>query len=611
MGDLQRMHNRVAARTRPGSGGLPERFKRRLEAKARRQAAEEEAALKAALAQQQINAQRERDRLLQDFQVANTNQRANISAGQAQRDFGYRSQLAEDDREGTMKRDELRNRFEEAQRRQQAKEQAERDRRLFEQTQQRDTSQFQNQLQRDATQMGYQQERDQFQQDATLKRDAMQFGFNTLRDDQQQQNLLERDTLQDVQQRQRDERLNQFDVQADDRRQQNVLQRDEIQQGFSVDRAQMQQEFTRESMYQREAAEISARWQGQVQQARSAGMEFSDRQRKQMQEMDATFRKNVLNGPWDEVMKQRALVEHQKKLSAIIPEQRVTSPDEEISQQFRMDPEWGPMKRRFDSQGRPDWEPLGMGGSGGGEDRQAMQREKDIQRATFEREDKFNDLVDRLASEVDPVSGEPKYPNRGAVMQEAKRRFDRTEANYREIYGLPPHPLWQHEADELRGAAASSAIGWDASPMQSADPQQQMGLSPDRLSGDSPLALRKLSEPVTISPTTIDDQMGQLQSQGEPEAAAALARIKELTAQFKGAPPDGTPEKAEMIDAIRFLKAKGVSLSGSQEQDRASSAREARRKAPRSTGGTSASAARERARKSRLPAWNQQMPGSL
>jgi hypothetical protein len=70
MGDLQRMHNRVAARTRPGSGGLPERFKRRLEAKARRQAAEEEAALKAALAQQQINAQRERDKLLQDFQVA-------------------------------------------------------------------------------------------------------------------------------------------------------------------------------------------------------------------------------------------------------------------------------------------------------------------------------------------------------------------------------------------------------------------------------------------------------------------------------------------------------------------------------------------------------------
>jgi hypothetical protein len=53
--------------------------------------------------------------------------------------------------------------------------------------------------------------------------------------------------------------------------------------------------------------------------------------------------------------------------------------------------------------------------------------------------------------------------------------------------------------------------------------------------------------------------MGQLESQGEPEAAAALARIKELTAQFEGAPPDGTPEKAEMIDAIRFLKAKGVS----------------------------------------------------
>jgi hypothetical protein len=89
------------------------------------------------------------------------------------------------------------------------------------------------------------------------------FGFGALRDDaRQQQNLLERDTLRDVQQRQRDERLNQFDVQADDRRQQNVLQRDELQQGFSVDRAQMQQEFTRESMYQREAADISARWQG-------------------------------------------------------------------------------------------------------------------------------------------------------------------------------------------------------------------------------------------------------------------------------------------------------------------------------------------------------------
>jgi hypothetical protein len=583
MGDLQRMHNRVAARTRPGSGDLPERFKRRLEAKARRQAAEEEAALKAALAQQQINAQRERDKLLQDFQVQNTNQRAGISAGQAQRDFGYRSQLAEDDREGTMKRDELRNRFEEAQRRQQAKDQEERDRRLFEQTQQRDTSQFQNQLQRDATQMGYQQERDQFQQGATLQRDVLQNQFGAQRDERQQQNLLERDTLRDVQQRQRDDRLNQFDIQADNRRQQNVLQRDELQQ-----------DYTQENMYQREAADISARWQQQVAQAKNAGFDFSQRQRQEMQQLEATMRKNVLNGPYDDVLKQRAMVEYQKKMAAIIPEERVTSPDEEISQQFRMDPEWGPMKRRFDSQGRPDWEPLGMGGSNSSQDRMSAQQQKDMQRALFEREDKFNDLVDRLSTELDPATDGPKYKSRQAVMNEAMNRFAPYEKHYREQFGLPPLTAFQQEADaERRRYSGSSAIGWEETPQQQANPQQQTGLSQDRLVGDDPAALRKLQKPVAISPATIDDQMGQLESQGEPEAAAALARIKELTAQFKGAPPEGTPEKAEMIDAIRFLKAKGVSLKGGRTQDKTSGARESR--------------------KSRLPVWRQydNMPGNL
>jgi len=472
MSDLQKMRDRAVARKLPGSGGLPERFRRRLEAKARRQAAEEEAALKAALAQQQINAQRERDKLLQEFEVQNTGQRAGIAANQAQRDFGYRSQLAEDDREGTLKRDTLQNRFAEAQARQQAREQEERDRRLFEQTQQRDTSQFQNQLVRDATQQGYTQARDAIQNENLLNRDAMQFGFSTLRDDQQQQNLLERDTLRDVQQRQRDNRLNQFDIQADDRRQQNTLERDRLQQDFSIDRAELQQDFTQENMYQREAADISMRWQQQVAQAKNAGFDFSDRQRKEMQEMESAFRKNVLNGDWEEGLKQRAMVEYQKKLSAIIPEQRITSPEEEISQQFRMDPEWGPMKRHLDSQGRPDWEPLGMGSSGGGEDKQAERQQEAIRKARRDRLDRFNDLVDKLSTAEKPGVGGLLYPNKNAVMKAAMDQFAMDEEYYRSEYGLEPLPPYQAEADAERSRySGSSAIGWEeAAP---ANPQQQ------------------------------------------------------------------------------------------------------------------------------------------
>lgn len=441
-----------AANARP----LPERFKRRIEEAEKRKAAKLAAAIAAEQERQRAELQRQRDRQLQEYEQANAAQRAMFSANAAENQYGYSSRLADQQQKGQLKRDSLQNRFDEARARQQTRDQEMRDLRQFELAQKENATQFQNQMQRDAVQQGYTKERDQLQNAATRDRDYLQFGFSTLRDDQQQQNTLQRDAFQQRQQLERDRILNQFSVQDDERRQRNTLERDAIQNQFATEADARQQGYTRQNMYQREAADISARWQEQIAQARNAGLDFSDRQRKEMQEMDEAFRKNVLNGPWDEDMKQQAMVEYQKKLSAIIPNEKIQDPMQVLQQSVMFDERNGTWFRQSrDARGFPTFDPI-SGGSGQGEDKQAQaeqklaeQQQQKIHKAEMDRLDRFNDLVDSLATEVDPVTGEPVYRNRADVMNEAMKRFDPYEKLWRKI-GLPPMSVYQQEADAIR-----------------------------------------------------------------------------------------------------------------------------------------------------------------
>jgi len=558
-----------------------ERFARRIEENNKRRAEAEAAAREAALEQQKIDAQMQRDKLLQQFEQANTGQRAGIAANQAYQQFGYSSQLDKQQQQGQRQRDELQNRFASAQARQQAREQELRDQRQFGFAQQENATQFQNQLFRDDVQQGYSRERDQFQDDATLKRDAMQFGYGALRDQQQQQNTLQRDAFQNRTQRERDQLLNQFSTQADERQWQNQAERDERLNEFSVQGDYRQQGFNQESMYQREAADISARWQEQVAQARNAGLDFSEQQRKEMQDLDASFRKNVINGPYPEDLKQQAMVEHQKKLSAIIPNERVQDPAQQLQQSLLFDDRLPgvPFMMSQDAKGNPRFDPISLGG---GQDRQAEaeqkkaeQQQQAAQKAEFDRLKQFDALVDRLSVEIDPVTEERVYKTRDDAVREAMNRFSKTERRFRDVYGLPPLEPYQAEIDAIRAQKEQeSEKAWLEGPSRQA-PQDavQQRVNPYRQQPQggipTPGVTRQPApppppKPVSVSATNIDEQMNKLATGGDVESAAALRAVKDITAKHGGAPPDGSEDQAILDDAVRFLEAKGVSISANK-----------------------------------------------
>lgn len=444
-GDLQSMRQRVSAAdsVRPQRRGLPDRFQRRVEEAAKRRAAAEAAAAQAALEQQRIDAQARRDQMQHKYGLSSTAQRAAYAADAAANQYQYESRLTDKQQKGQRQRDLLQDRFDTARARQQAREQEIRDFRQFGFSQQEDATQFQNQMQRDAVQQGYTVDRDKLQNRATLERDAMQFGYNTLRNDQDQKNTLQRDSLQ-----------NMFRTAEDVRQQQFTLERDDLRNEFEVQADERQQQYNQQNLYQREAADISAKWMDQVNQARNAGLEFSPRQQKEMQELDAAFRKNVMNGPYDNGLKQQAMVEYQKKLAAIIPEEKVRVPQQTFEQSIVRDQETG---QRFmtirDPKGFERFEPLDVGQEAQAQNKQAealmkhqQQQQEKIQKANFERLDKFRDVVNEVRMETD-ADANAIYKDEESVMREAMKRFQPYENAYRNDYGLQPlQPYQEAEA---------------------------------------------------------------------------------------------------------------------------------------------------------------------
>ena len=427
--------------------------KRRLE----RERAKQEAALQA----QKDAAIAARDDRQQKNALQTNAQRASIALDAANVDFQNQTRLNDQERRAIRDRDKRLNQFDTQQLQMKSRDLRDRDQRQFGYTMAENEQQFLNQMDRDAAQHGYTTARDRLQNDATLQRDAFQYGLDTRRQAQQQRDTLQRDMIQSGLQAQRDQRLNQFDLQRDQMQQDNTLERDKLQNRFQTERDfrqnqfqtegdYRQQGFTQQNMYQRETADVAAKWQEQIQQARNAGLDFSPAQQQEMKLLDKAFRQNVLNSNMREDLKQRAMLEHQKKLATFIPENRVQHPQQVFEQSIVRDQETG---QKFivtqGPNGVPRYEPIDALGSGGGIDQQAKMEEKkaaELRKMKLEREKNLQSLHRELTQEVD-ADGNRVYDTPEKVDAELLRRFAADEIYYVES-GLPPHELFQMKAKQ-------------------------------------------------------------------------------------------------------------------------------------------------------------------
>lgn len=410
------------------------------EAQERRRLAEEKARQEAALQAQQLAEQARRQERQQAYDMQNTAHRANINADSAAMDHLYSTQQMTQQQKGLLKRDEFQGKLTTERDRRQALDQQVRDTRQFGFQTDENNQKFGQQLKRDEVQQQYATQSDQQQHYNTLDRDASQFGFDTQRENQQQGHTLQRDAMQFGQQ----------------------IQRDEYQNQYSMQRDEQQQQYTQQNMYQRETADVAAQWNDRVQQARSAGLDFSPRQQQEMKELDAAFRKNVMNSDLDEGLKQQAMLMHQKKLASIIPEDKVVTPEQEIQQQFYEDPRMGMMRRTVSQHGAV-WEPLGLG-SGGGPDpakeqaaqqKEQQQQAEKIRKAMFDREDRWDALVNDISTRLNADETGPLYDSKtpegqAKIEEQARKEFASKEKYYRELDNLPPHHSFQREADAER-----------------------------------------------------------------------------------------------------------------------------------------------------------------
>lgn len=461
--------------------------KARAEAEERRRLAEAQARQETALQNQQLAAQSQRQQQEQAYTMQNTAQRANINADAANMDHVYTTQRDQLQQKGIQKRDQLQAGYDKEAERRKALDQQIRDQRMFGFQTQENDQQFGHQIRRDELQHGNTMRRDQQQQYNTLERDASQFGYSTLENRQQQRNTLERDAMQHGNQLQRDELQNDY-----------AMQRDELQYGSQFERDKMQQQFEQQNMYQRETADIAANWNEQVQQARNAGMDFSPRQQQEMKELDAAFRKNVMNSDLDQGLKQQAMLLHQKKLAAIIPEEKVRNPQESFEQSIVRDPETG---EKFmvirDPKGFDRYEPIGTGQPDQAKQIAEQQKKASEQRKMIlDREKDFQKLHREIKDEQDPDTLEKIYKTPEEVDEEALRRFAADERYYTDS-GLPPHEMYQLKAKKDEQKKNRELENWKKQPHKFVGPQTP-GATPQATENPYRQKLEQASQPKPI-----------------------------------------------------------------------------------------------------------------
>ena len=407
-----------------------------IERREKRRREEEEAKRKAELQAQQDAAQAQRDKQQQKYGQADTAQRAYYAANEAADDFNRTKQLNRQQQKDVRRRDTLNNDFTLTRDREQARDQQDRDQLQFGFDTRENEQKFGYQMQENDQQFGHQMQRDRFQHGNTLERDNMQFGYDSLRADQTHGNTMQRDSA-----------LNEFDTQRDVRQNQFQGERDNRLNMFDVNREARQQQYTQQNQYQRETAEISARWQEQIQQARNAGMDFSEAQKQEMKDLDKTFRKNVLNGPYDEGLKQQAMLEHQKKLAAIVPEEKIANPTEGLNSSLIFhEPTKSWYMQGRDSKGFPTYEPLGGPNDGVAEQQQLQMQQQEKERQQVEKQaealrkvklDRLNQFREILREKqtAETSLGEKMYAD---PMKAAQEEFKDHDLFYQKEYQLEP-----------------------------------------------------------------------------------------------------------------------------------------------------------------------------
>ena len=498
-----------------------------IERREKRRREEEEAKRKAELQAQQEGAQERRDERQHKYGQSDTNQRAGIASAAADQDFLNTSQLNRQQQAGLLKRDDRQNQFMTGRDLQQAIDVQNRDKRQFGYSRMDSEQKFGQQLQRDELQQGY-----------TLDRDASQNGM----------------------QAERDQRLNQFDSQRTQGQNQFQLERDAKQQGYS------QQDAAR-----RETAEISAKWNDQIQQARSQGLDFSEAQKQKLNELDRVFRENVMgNDELDEGLRQQAMLLHQKKVSRIIPDEVVKSPQDIYQQKRIFDEELGMyFLQGQDAKGNPTFEHIA--GRGGGFAEQQRMREKEQQRtdkqmdvtrkAEFDREERWQKTLDDVRNTL--VNDEPVFTDPVLMEKEAMRRFERTDNLYRDKYGLEPFEPYKRQAEEIRKSQIpvqqqparnnpySRENRKDYVPQGPVDPlgirQSQFPSGPQQ----SQLPVRP------NAPRIIPAEKGA-DPNANPETAKVLEMVNHITNKWPNGVPSGSQDHQDLFKAYKFLKEQGL-----------------------------------------------------
>lgn len=562
-GDIELARTRAAAAGQPSYASTRASYMKSLDAAMQRRAAkaqqEEQARRAAAAGRQSRQSERDQAEQQQQYAAALAAQRANIAADQAAADARYRQQFAQQQQQADRKTQESESRARRQQQLLDIQAQTDRDRR-----------QFGAEAEQQQRQNLYQFYRDMLQHQNTLDRDVAQYGLNAMQSQQDLHGRMQQEYLQGQIQADRDLRLYQYDVQQRQMQDEALRQRDAIAFQQATMQREAEQKFARQSQFEREAADIAARWQAGVQERKDAGLDFSPQQQQQMQKMEEAFYANVVSSNLPDDVKARAAVRYQQQLSAIMPSQKVITPEQEINDQFYLHPQLGMMQRRVGSNGLPEWNPIGMGGEGAGSagDSQAAQlqfaaaqkaqlaQEKAMNDARKQRIDEFEKVYDSLATATTPA-GDAMYDTatpdgQQKLLDAAKRRFEARERVYTENIGLEP---------------------FDVSPYQptNAPPAQSQPRVFESNYGDRANAIRSganTQTPATTPPSTgatkpanskLNSQFQLAAENADSDAIEALGRVAELTA--KGPPRLGSQEMQELTVLLEVLAAGGYDLT--------------------------------------------------
>lgn len=591
--DLELARERAAMRGQPTYDERRASYLRTLEAaieRRNRQRLQEEQSR-----QQQGNARRDAAtdattaKRQQQYAAANMAQQAAIAADRDAADARYRQQLALQQQQADMRQQQFDAKSQRQGQLLDIQAQTDRDKRQYAADLEQARQQAELQAYRDVMQQQNTLERDAFQQQNLLQRDATQFGMDVLRADQSQQNTMQRDYMQGALQAERDARLNQYDVQQRQDLAVQQQQRDNAAFLQSRIRDREQQKFAAQSQFEQEAADIAAKWQAQVQQRKDAGLEFSASQQAQMQQMEQAFLENVVNADLPDDIKARANVQYQRRLSAIVPLEKVVTPEQEIAAQFYEHPKYGLLQKTVGSNGMPQWDIVGTMGPGSGQEAAVARQQQATEKAAAAQQKALNDarlqrlqafeqeLKTRATEVTDPLTMTPKYPQttegQQRLLRDAARAFAPKERYYQQHIGLEPLALEDYQQAIGSPPPPPAATAPQARPTDAYRAQAQQQAAAAALQQSAPPAQSRSAVPAatkapaaTAAPTAtlrpaeqqLSQQMAMASQKNDTDALGALTRIAELSA---GGPPKlGSQEMKEMMMLQEMLREAGYAL---------------------------------------------------